>query len=307
MRVDVVPVAEVAPAMRARRFHLAAAAAALALAACASDPHSSAPIQRGASGSCGSSVTVSRGDTLYAIAERCGTSVSALARENNLRPPYAISPGQRLSMPGPATYTVRRGDNLYRIALAHGMSTQDLAAMNRLRPPYTIYPGQELRVRGEPVIVADRRPDTSPRPTPSPERPAPPPPPPPSAPTSVAFDWPLNGEVIARFGDGERRLDGIRIRARMGEPVRAAAPGEVVYAGNELQGYGELVLIRHADRWVTAYGLNSRIRVAVGDQIAAGQHIADAGASGATDEPALHFEIRRGVQPVDPLDRLPER
>jgi len=296
--------------MRARRFYYAAAVAALSLAACASDPRTPAPIQRGAaSGSCGSSVTVSRGDTLYAIASRCGTSVAELARENGISRPYAISPGQRLSMPGPATYTVRRGDNLYRIALAHGMTTQEIAALNRLRQPYTIYPGQELRVRGEPVIIADREPSRRPTPTPPPpsNRPAPPPPPPPSAPTSVAFAWPLDGQVIARFNEGDLRLDGIRIRARMGEPVRAAAAGEVVYAGNELQGYGELVLIRHADRWVTAYGLNSRIRVAVGDQISAGQHIADAGASGATEEPALHFEIRRGVQPVDPLQRLPRR
>lgn len=296
--------------MRARRFYLTAAAAALTLAACAGNPRSPAPIQRGAeSGACGASVTVSRGDTLYSIASRCGTSVSELARENGISRPYSISPGQRLSMPGPATYTVRRGDNLYRIALAHGMSTQEIASLNGLRQPYTIYPGQELRVRGEPVIVADQ--GTAPRPTPTPpppsNRPAPPPPPPPSAPTSVAFAWPLDGQVIARFNEGDLRLDGIRIRARMGEPVRAAAAGEVVYAGNELQGYGELVLIRHADRWVTAYGLNSRIRVAVGDQITAGQHIADAGASGATDEPALHFEIRRGVQPVDPLQRLPRR
>lgn len=294
--------------MRARRLYLTAAAAVLCLAACAGDPRTPAPIQRGAvSTSCGSSVTVNRGDTLYSIASRCGTSVSDLARENGISRPYAISPGQRLSIPGPATYTVRRGDNLYRIALAHGMSTDELAALNRLRQPYTIYPGQELQVRGEPVAVVDRGPVSTPTPPPPSGRPAPPPPPPASAPTSVSFTWPLEGPVIARFGDGERRLDGIRIRARMGEPVRAAAAGEVVYAGNELQGYGELVLIRHEDRWVTAYGLNSRIRVAVGDQVSAGQHIADAGATGATDEPALHFEIRRGVQPVDPLQRLPQR
>ena len=298
--------------MRARRLSLAAAAAVLTLAACAGDPRPPAPIQRGGAGAgaCGSSVTVRRGDTLYAIARRCGLGVDELARENSIPPPYAISPGQRLSLPGPATYTVRRGDNLYRIALAHGMSTEEVAALNGLRRPYTIYPGQELRLRGEPVATADRGSSPAPPPPPPPpgRPPAPPPPPPASgSPASAAFDWPLDGPVIARFGDGERRLDGIRIRARMGEPVRAAAAGEVVYAGNELQGYGELVLIRHPDRWVTAYGLNSRIRVSVGEEIAAGQHIADAGASGAADEPALHFEIRRGVEPVDPLQRLPQR
>lgn len=295
--------------MRARQFTYAAALSALLLAACASDPRGPAPIQRGgsANAACGNSVTVSRGDTLFSIAQRCGATVADLARENSVPAPYDITPGQTLRIPGPPTYRVRRGDNLYRIALAHGMTVQDLAGLNRLRQPYTIYPGQELRVRGEPQLRADTRPTPTPSPPPPAGRPAPPPPPPPSAPTSVTFAWPLDGQVITRFGEGEGRLDGIRIRARLGEPVRAAAAGVVVYAGNELQGYGELVLVRHADRWVTAYGLNSRIRVAEGDEITAGQHIADAGASGATDEPALHFEIRRGVQPVDPLGRLPQR
>jgi len=89
--------------------------------------------------------------------------------------------------------------------------------------------------------------------------------------------------------------------------VRAAADGEVVYAGNELQGYGELVLVRHANNWVTAYGLHSILRVNVGDQVTTGQHIADAGASGSETRTALHFEVRRGVSPVDPMQVLPAR
>lgn len=297
--------------MRARRFQYVAALTALVLAACAGDPRTPAPIHRGgaASGDCGRAVTVVRGDTLYSIARRCGSSVSELARENGLARPYTLSPGQRIAMPGPSTYTVRRGDNLYRIALAHDMTTQEIASLNRMRRPYTIYPGQELQVRGAPRRVDQAQSRPAERPATQPRAPTTrtPPPPPPATVSTVSFDWPLDGAVIARFGDGERRLDGIRIRARIGDPVRAAAPGEVVYAGNELQGYGELVLIRHADRWVTAYGLNSRIRVTVGQQIAAGEHIADAGASGAATEPALHFEIRRGVDPVDPLGQLPQR
>ena len=297
--------------MRARRYCYAAAAAALSLAACAGDPRAPAPITRGAGadGACGDYVTVDRGDTLYAIASRCGTSVAELARQNGISPSSAITPGQRLTLPGPATYTVRKGDNLYRIALAHRMSVDELARLNDLRRPYIIYPGDELRVRGRPVITAERDASPSPSPRPPSDRPAPPPPPPPPVheAASVAFAWPLDGDVIARFGEGDGRMDGIRIRARTGQPVRAAAAGQVVYAGNELQGYGELVLIRHEDRWVTAYGLNSRIRVAEGDRIEAGHHIADAGASGAVEEPALHFEIRRGVEPIDPLQRLPRR
>ncbi len=304
--------------MRVRLVLIAAVAAGLA--ACQSAPREPAPIQRGGAGvsmpggACGGQVRVRRGDTLYAIARRCGQSVQDIAAENGLSQPYALSPGQRLRMPGPSTYTVRRGDNLYRIGLAHGMTTQEIAALNGLRPPYDIHPGQELRVRGQARAVAQaprgaadppRNPDwRPPNPAPASSNPAPAQGPVPA----VDFAWPLSGEVIARFGSNDgRRMDGIRIAARVGEPVRAAAAGEVVYVGNELQGYGELVLIRHQERWVTAYGLNSQIRVSVGDQVRAGQHIADAGGAGGGEQPALHFEIRRGVTPVNPEQQLPAR
>ena len=304
--------------MRVRFVMIAALAAGLA--ACQSAPREPAPIQRGGAGAstparaCASQVTVRRGDTLYAIARRCGQSVDDIASENGLSQPYALSPGQRLRMPGPSTYTVRRGDNLYRIGLAHGMTTQEIAALNGLRPPYDIHPGQELRVRGQARVVtqapsgpASPPDDTGWRPpTPTPQAPGPTQTPGPASP--VSFAWPLNGAVIAQFGSNQgRRMDGIRIAARVGEPVRAAAAGEVVYVGNELQGYGELVLIRHQERWVTAYGLNSQIRVSVGDQVRAGQHIADAGGAGGGEQPALHFEIRRGVTPVNPEQQLPAR
>lgn len=305
--------------MRVRFIMIAAFAAGLA--ACQSAPREPAPIHRGggagasmSAGACGGQVTVRRGDTLYAIARRCGHGVREIARENGLAQPYALNPGQRLRMPGPSTYTVRRGDNLYRIGLAHGMTTEEIAALNGLRPPYEIHPGQELRVRGQArrVAQAPRRPDAASggsdaRPAdPTPQTPAPNPSPAAAAP--VNFAWPLDGAVIAPFGSGQgRRLDGIRIAARVGEPVRAAAAGEVVYVGNELQGYGELVLIRHPERWVTAYGLNTQIRVSVGEQVSAGQHIADAGGAGGGEQPALHFEIRRGVTPVNPEQQLPAR
>ena len=263
-------------------------------------------------GGCGGQVTVRRGDTLSAIARRCGHSVQEIAGANGLSQPYALNPGQRLRLPGPSLYTVRRGDNLYRIGLAHGMTTEEIAALNGLRPPYEIHPGQELRVRGQArqVAQAPRRSEptfaASDQRPPTPQPPASNPTPAPAAP--VRFAWPLDGSVIAPFGsDQGRRLDGIRIAARVGEPVRAAAAGEVVYVGNELQGYGELVLIRHPERWVTAYGLNAQIRVSVGDQVRAGQHIADAGGAGGGEQPALHFEIRRGVTPVNPEQQLPAR
>ena len=306
--------------MRAQFVFIAAFFALLA--ACQSAPRDPAPIQRGGasasapSGGCGAEIRVRRSDTLSAISRRCGHSVADIASENRLRQPYALSPGQSLRLPAPRTYTVRRGDNLYRIGLAHGMTTQEIAALNGLRPPYDLFPGQELRVRGavRQVAQAPNRSDSPqdardwrPR-APSPQAPGPEPAQNPGPAGVVSFAWPLNGAVIARFGEGQgRQLDGIRIAARVGEPVRASAAGEVVYVGNELQGYGELILIRHQERWVTAYGLNSQIRVSVGDQVEAGQHIADAGGAGGGEQPALHFEIRRGVTPINPEQQLPAR
>lgn len=287
----------------------------LVLGACGTSPRAPAPIDQGSissvpGASCGRSVTVQRGDTLSGIAVRCGSTVEALASENGLSAPYTLRAGQTLRMPGPSVYTVRRGDNLYRIALNHGMTTRELARLNGINESATIYPGQELRVAGAPrqsVAQAPPR-QTAGGGTARPPAPASPPPPPPPSTPAPAFAWPLQGQVVAQFGNSSgRRLDGIRVSARVGEPVRAAAAGEVVYAGNELQGYGELVLIRHEDRWVTAYGLNSVLRVQQGQRVNAGDHIADAGGAGPGEGPVLHFEIRRGVTPVNPLDHLPRR
>ncbi|MBI1264909.1 MAG: peptidoglycan DD-metalloendopeptidase family protein [Alphaproteobacteria bacterium] len=299
----------------------------LALGACGTPARAPAPIETGGTtvpqaAPCGRTVTVDRGDTLGSIAARCGTSVAALGTENGLTAPYTLRIGQVLRMPGASVYTVRRGDNLYRIALAHGMTAQALAQLNSISLNATIYPGQELRVSGAPrqsVAAASpsvtgsggataRPPVTASPPPPPAAPPPPPPPPPPASAPSTPFIWPLQGQVVGQFGNASgRRLDGIRIQARIGEPVRAAAAGEVVYAGNELQGYGELVLIRHEDRWVTAYGLNSVLRVQQGQRVSAGEHIADAGGAGPGETPVLHFEIRRGVTPVDPMTQLPRR
>jgi murein DD-endopeptidase MepM/ murein hydrolase activator NlpD len=119
---------------------------------------------------------------------------------------------------------------------------------------------------------------------------------------SPGFQWPVAGPVISRFGtagDGERN-DGINIAAKLGDPIRAAAAGIVTYADNGLRDHGNLILIEHADGYVTAYAHAESIVVARGEQVAKGQVIGAAGDSGSVDQPQLHFEIRRGVKPVNP-------
>jgi murein DD-endopeptidase MepM/ murein hydrolase activator NlpD len=129
------------------------------------------------------------------------------------------------------------------------------------------------------------------------------------------FIWPLQGEVVSEFGpkSAGQRNDGLNVRASAGDSIRAAAAGDVVYAGDQVPGFGNLVLIKHADGWVTAYGHLSRIDVKMQQKVTQGQQIGQAGASGGVSEPQLHFEVRYApsplerARPVDPRLVLPSR
>jgi murein DD-endopeptidase MepM/ murein hydrolase activator NlpD len=129
----------------------------------------------------------------------------------------------------------------------------------------------------------------------------------PPARSGSLFQWPVRGQVVAGFGESTEsgRNEGINIAAPRGAPILAAENGVVAYAGNELRGYGNLLLIRHADGWVTAYAHTEDILVERGAPVAAGQQVATVGATGAVSSPQLHFEIRQGSDSVDPLDYLP--
>lgn len=122
----------------------------------------------------------------------------------------------------------------------------------------------------------------------------------------TSFRWPVRGRIISSFGatPSGQRNDGINLAVPEGTSVKAAEAGTVIYAGNELEGYGNLVLIRHADEWVSAYAHNSEIKVKRGDKISRGQTIASAGMSGTVSSPQVHFELRKKAKPVNPLDYL---
>ncbi|RMF07366.1 MAG: M23 family metallopeptidase, partial [Alphaproteobacteria bacterium] len=117
------------------------------------------------------------------------------------------------------------------------------------------------------------------------------------------FRWPVRGRIISGFGakPNGKHNDGINVAVPLGTPVKAAENGVVAYAGSELEGYGNLVLIRHANNWVTAYAHNDRILVKRGDEVRRGQIIGKAGKTGSVSQPQLHFELRKGSQPVNPL------
>ena len=240
-------------------------------------------------------VVVRRGDTLYDLARRHNVSARALIARNDLGPPYELAVGQRLRLPPSRTYVVLEGDTVYGISRRFGVDMASLVRANDIAPPYTIAVGQRLRVPGGAVGAAEA---TETAVTARTDR---------GAATSAArFEWPLEGRVVSTFGPkpGGLHNDGINIAADRGAPVRAAEAGVVAYAGNELRGFGDLVLIRHADGWVTAYGHNEDLLVGRGDEVARGQIIGRVGVSGGVTTPQLHFEIRKGIEAVDPLEYL---
>jgi len=214
------------------------------------------------------------------------------------------------------TYQVRSGDTLGSIARRYHLDYRVLARRNHLRSPYTIYTGQHIYLWSEAPkstylpMPAVRKPtrSTSPGKTRKSVGKA-------TAkkshawkPGRVSLHWPVNGKVTSRFGRRHGRPhDGIDIGAREGTPVRAAAAGEVVYADHRLSGYGQLIIVRHSHDMFTAYAHNQRNLVRKGQHVKQGDIIARVGHTGRATGPHLHFEVRRGPTPVDPLAYLPRR
>lgn len=240
-------------------------------------------------------------------------------------------------------YVVRRSDTLFSIAFRYGWDWKALAARNQIPEPYTIHPGQAIRFDGRSnstptsAVSAPMEVASTPAAVPSSSfkttvmsRPigvvpvvlspsAQPPEATPATPATPAttpiqpvgrspagWAWPSNGILIGKFSSNGSLNKGIDIAGDLGQPVLAASDGSVVYAGSGLRGYGELVIIKHSDTYVSAYGHNRRLLVREGQQVKVGQTIAEMGSTG-TDRVKLHFEIRRQGKPVDPLEFLPRR
>lgn len=217
----------------------------------------------------------------------------------------AVTPATRVSQPKyGATHVVQRGETVYRIATSNGITPLDLALWNAIPPPYTIRPGQRLRLY--PADAA--RPPVATRPPASGgTRPAPPPGNTAAPASQLAWRWPTDGgNILSTYLANDATRQGIDIAGNGGEPVRAAADGTVVYSGAGLVGYGELIIIKHNDQWLSAYGHNRRRLVNEGSEVRAGQQIAELGSTG-TSRNMLHFEIRHNGKPVDPQQYLPRR
>jgi len=203
--------------------------------------------------------------------------------------------GQSRWQDQPQTHIVRKGETLYSIAWRYGKDPDDVARWNRLGDGSLIYPGQALRLESGASTgsrSASRRPS---RPLPSiPEQPAP------------AWSWPTSGRISVEFGAKPGSGTGVLINGKAGQTIYAAASGDVVYAGSGLIGYGKLIILKHNDTYLSAYGYNASLLVKEGENIKKGQRIAKMG-EGPERKARLHFEIRRNGRPVDPRKYLPTR
>ncbi len=264
------------------------------------------------------------GETLAQVALRTNVPAGAIAAANGIAPTSVLRPGQLLKLPAGRLHTVRPGETGIAIARAYGADWTRVVAANRLAPPFTLEVGDRLllpskvqvaamsieeraaafKINIDDLITGAEPAARAPHAKVAVARPLP------ALPTaSPKFDWPIEGRILSAFGakPGGRFNDGVNLKTSAGSAVHATADGVVAYAGDAVAGFGNLVLIKHADGWVSAYGHNQAVLVARGDRVHQGDVIARAGATGAVDEPQLHFELRRGRAAVDPVKVLPPR
>ena len=275
-------------------------------------------------------VLVQKGDTVWGLSSRYGISMRAIIESNKLTAPFYLVIGQRIALPRNSEHLVAKGDTLFEIAKHYETNIHALARLNGLKPPYTILSGQRLRLpdrittstitktirtapkqgtkqgkplarmkKGNKVLSKNPIPTTPSMVIPGSTSKLPPI-------SEKGFLWPVQGRIVSSFGAKPEGFhnDGINIAAPRGATVRAAQNGVVVYAGNELRGFGNLLLIKHSGGWVTAYAHAERLIVKRGDKVTKGQRVATVGDTGGVIQPQLHFEIRKGRRARNPRKYL---
>ncbi len=222
---------------------------------------------------------VSRGETLYSIAWRYGLDYKSLARRNAVNGSYTIYPGQKIYL----NRTTAHSGNSTRSSPRKAPATQPVAKSVPKVSGATV--ASRSKIPTKVVAQSSKKLSSNGR---------------------LRWYWPADGKVLAGFSSQKSLNKGVDIDGRLGEPVVAAADGVVVYAGNGIRGYGNLLIVKHNETYLSAYAHNSKLLVGERGAVKAGQKIAEIGKSG-TDRSKLHFEIRREGKPVDPLQYLPKR
>lgn len=237
-----------------------------------------------------------------------GKAVAPIGKHNKANIDYATHKQTR----PPATYKVKKGDTMYSVSWRYGMDYKTLAAINHIRSPYTLSIGQTLRFKSyktstnQTKIKVKTQPKNNSNTATKPTTPKPNTTTQTSANKRLTWRWPTKGKVISTYSKSATSRKGIDIAGKAGQTVVAAASGKVVYAGDGLPRYGNLLIIKHNDAYLSAYAHNKKLLVKEGDYVKSGQKIATLGKTG-TQSNQLHFEIRRNGKPVDPLRFLPKR
>jgi len=253
-------------------------------------------------------IEVGNGDTLYSIARKNNVTVRDLIKENNLAAPYNLKNGERLIIPSPNYHEVKSGDTLYSISRQYNMQVNQLIEINNLKEPYSVKVGEKIRVaklnkeeapkqqiEEKKIARVEEKQDE-----PSQgfvER---------TLDHLNHFSWPVKGQVISKFGPKSGGLynDGINIAAKEGDSVKAAEDGTVAYVGNELKGYGNLIIVKHSGGWITAYAHLKDSLVKRSQKVDKGQRIGTVGASGNVTSPQLYFGLRKGRDAINPENYL---
>ncbi len=243
---------------------------------------------------------VAQGETVYGISRRYGVDMSALVRLNGIVPPYTIRIDQALRIPAP----IESEDTAVAVAVPAQPVLPPSPAPAGASAGRVEVEAEELGAPAATAAPAAVAPAAAPPPQPATPVASIVPEPAPRA--SSRFLWPVDGKIVSSFGPKKGGLhnDGINIAALRGAPVRATENGIVAYAGNELRGFGNLLLIKHADGWTSAYAHNEELLVRRDDQVRRGQIIAKVGSTGSVTSPQLHFELREGARAVDPTKLL---
>ena len=252
-------------------------------------------------------IKIYTGDSLYSISKREGVSIRSIIEVNNLEPPFILYEGKELIIPISKIHIVQTGNTLWDIANCYKVSVIEIRSLNNLKIKDKIYKGKKLFIpineknrnlgckdTSKLIVKVDKRKKkilnkkniVS---------------------NKTDYLWPVKGKILSKYGLLAKGLrnDGINISGNKGDPVFASKDGKVVYAGNEIQAFGNLILIKHYDNKTTAYAHLDKIKVKKGQTVKKGEVIAALGNSGKVSKPQLHFELRDSNGPLNPLKYLP--
>ena len=238
---------------------------------------------------------VKSGDNLYSISRKFKIQIQELINSNQINEPYKIFPGQKIFIPLTSVHFIKKGETLYSISRYYGTNVFTLSKLNNIYNVNNIFVGQKLiipKVTNRKISVVKKKKNK----TKEKEK----------FNNENKFLWPVKGKVISKFGKTDDGFynDGINIYSEKGTNVISAEDGKVIYSGNEIPGYGNLVLIKHSRNWITAYAHLDDVFIKKGNSVRKGQKIGSVGNTGNVRSPQLHFEIRKGKDSVDPLKFL---